>query len=167
MAIVTGDKYINYDYDKHIYIPTLALFQDKLDVNENSFGGTKEFELFAEDVANFIKDFCVFYNTTEKSKYTIKTLWEYLVYKNAYDEVYDLKRAYVEFARYALDNQGDKVGTQTGIDWSSFMALDENVLKGNRELSSRLQRVLRNSGLYWRGKWKWSVPDTVTRGTDF
>lgn len=167
MAIVTGNKYINYDYDLHVYVPTIALFQDKLNVDAVAFGGDKEFSIFAEDVATFIKDFCVFYNTTDKIKFEIKKIWEYLVYENEYDEVKDLQRAYVEFARYALDNQGDKVGTQTGIDWTTFMVIDRKEIVGHRELSSRLQRVLRNSGLYWRGKWKINVPETLTRGTDY
>jgi hypothetical protein len=166
MAIITTDKYIVYDLPSHLYIPTQALFTDRLNIDEAKLGGVKEAKIMFRDMAEFMLDFCVQFGANP-DKFGLKKLIEYKIYQNSQDEVYDLKRAYVEYMRYAIDNQGDLIGTQSGIDFKNMTVLDLNDIRGGRELSSRLQRALSNSGLLFRGKWNWSVPTSVVRGTDY
>lgn len=164
--LVTSDKYIEYDLESHLYIPKQALFTDRLNIDEAKLGGIKEATIIFRDTAEFVMDFCVQFGANPE-KFELKKLIEYKIYQNSQDEVYDLKRAYVEYMRYAINNQGDLIGTQSGIDFKNMTVLDLKDIRGGRELSSRLQRILSNSGLLFRGKWNWPVPPSTVRGIDY
>ncbi len=168
MSLVTTDKDIEYNISKHMYIPTLSLFENRLNLSEQSFGGKEEFEIFAMDCAEFIKDYCV-YNNAYDGTMEAKKKFEVVIYENKADEVADLKRAYVEYARYAQNDEGDLVGTQRGVNFKTLVSLNLNDIRGNRELSSRLGRILRASGLLFNGRqiWKADSYTTGVRGTDY
>ncbi len=168
MSLVTTDKDIEYNISKHMYIPTLSLFENRLNLSEQSFGGKEEFEIFAMDCAEFIKDYCV-YNNRYDTTLEANKKFEVSVYENQLDEVYNLKRAYVEYTRYAQNDEGDLVGSQTGVNFKTGTIIALKDIRGNRELSSRLERILDKSGLLYKGKQEW-LADNLTdgvRGTDY
>ncbi len=165
MSYTTTDKDITWDATLRVYVPNISLFENRLNLSEQSFGGKEEFDIFAKDCAEFIKDFCIYY-AGEFDKFEVKKKLEYEIYTNTRDEVADLKRAYVEYARYSQNDEGDLVGTQSGINFKTLTVLSLSETRGGRELSSRLERILSNCGLLYKGKRNWNVND-LTRGTDY
>jgi glycosylphosphatidylinositol transamidase (GPIT) subunit GPI8 len=166
MSLIITDKYIAYNLEDHMYYPLPALLQDKLNYDIHKTIGEKEGNIWLEDIAWFIKDFCIAYGDKENVFETTKKI-EYMIYLNAQDQVKYLKRAYVEVVRYALNDEGDHVGSQTGLNVIKGQIIPVEELRGRRELSARLERILLNSGLLFKGIRTWSIPTTVTRGTDY
>jgi len=167
MSIITTDKHIEYTFDDHMYIPLPALLQDKLDYDIHKKIGDKEGNIWLEDIAWFIKDFCIAFSGGFQDKLESTKLIEYDIFLNDQDQVKYLKRAYVEVVRYALDDEGGHIGTQTGLNVISGQILPVAELRGRRELSAQLERILRNSGLLFGGRRRWEIPNTVIRGTDY
>jgi len=167
MAIITTDKHIEYSYEDNMYYPLPALFQDKLNYDVHKTIGETEGNIWLEEIAWFIKDFCIAYSNQMVDNFENTKLIEYDIYLNDQDQVKYLKRAYVEVVRYALNDEGDHVGTQTGLNVIDGQIIPIAQLRGRIELSARLERVLENSGLLFRGKRLWEIPSTIERGTDF
>lgn len=166
MAIVTTNKYMTYSYEYHMYIPTSVLLNDKLNYDMAKTIGEKEANLWLEEIAWFIKDFCIAYGNKKDIFDTTKKI-EYMIYLNEQDQLLSLQRAYVEVVRYALNDEGDMVGTQTGLNVIQGQIIPLEELRGRRELSARLERILYNSGLLYGGEHIWDIPDTMVRGTDY
>lgn len=168
MSLVTTDKDVEYELTTHLYLPQASLFENRLNISIDKLGGEEEYQIFQRDCAEFIKDFCVYYNRYDTSL-EAKKKYEVSLYENANDEVEELKRAYVEYARYAINDEGDLIGGQTGVDFVKYTLIPLEELRGNRELSSRLERILRNAGLLVKGEQTW-LADNMTdgvRGTDY
>lgn len=164
---IENDTYMVYDYDIHNYTFTNKLIQDKLNENlELKLGGTLQANIFREDVMNFIKDFIVDYGISYNKKETRQQI-EWLIADNFDGEREALQRAYVEFIRYAFNDEGDMLGIQTGLNVIKGQVVDVEKLRGDIELSSRLTRVLRNSKLLFKGQRVWYVPDDAVYGTDY
>jgi hypothetical protein len=164
---ITDDKYMEYDLTVHTYRFTNELIQDKLNENlEVRLGGEIEARLFREDTMYFIQDYCVNYGGTwdvAKKKQLIAEM----IFLNGNGEREALQRAYVEFVRYALNDEGDMLGLQTGVDTEKGVVVSLDVLRGDRELSARLYRILRNSNLLFKGQFSFNAETDYTYGTDY
>jgi len=165
--IITTDKHIAYTYDDNMYVPTNVLFQEKLNYDIHKTIGENEGNIWLEEIAWFIKDFCIDHGSSSEDNFENTKKIEYEIYLNEQDQVKYLKRAYVEVVRYALNDEGDHVGSQTGLNVIKGQIIPVEELRGRRELSARLERILYNSGLLYGGQRTWTIPDTVTRGTDY
>ncbi len=164
MAIV-NDTYMVYDLPKHMYIPQPKLFKDKLNLDINAWLGGEIEELnYMEDLAYFIQDFCIEYAQSQDSN-RVKKLIAYDIYEDAIGQRTSLQRAYVELVRYAKNDEGDMIGIQTGYRKGTVIPLNE--LRGSRELSSRLERVLKGTYLLYTGKRIWTLDDSVEYGVDY
>jgi hypothetical protein len=166
MAIVE-DKYMTYDYDLHAYNFSNELIKDKL--NENlavKLNGDVEANIFREDVRDFIKDYIVDYGVSYSKKEARQQI-EWLIAQDLDNERYAIQRAYVEFCRYAFQDEGDMLGLQTGLNVVKGQIVDISKLRGDAELSSRLYRVLKNSKLLFKGQRMWYVPNDAVYGTDY
>lgn len=165
--MITQDNYMTYDFTKHMYIPTQELIQEKLNINlVEELGGENEKNNFLEDCAYFVKDFCLHYGITNDISKRRQQI-EWIIFKNANQERDYLQRAYVEYVRYAINDEGDLVGTQTGLNVVQGQVLSVNELRGRRELSSRLERTLKNGGLLFRGRFVFDIPTTDQYGVDY
>jgi hypothetical protein len=164
---ITNDTYMKYNYAIHAYTFTNRLIQDKLNVDlVDRLNGTNEANTFREDVMYFIKDFLVDYGVSYNINETRKQI-EWLIADNFDGERTAIQRAYVEFVRYALNDEGDLLGVQTGLNVIKGQIVDIEKLRGDIELSSRLTRVLRNSKLLFKGQRMWTLPEDAVYGTDY
>lgn len=164
---IENNNYMTWDTEAHFYLPTDELIQAKLNVNlEVELGSETEKNLFLEDAMWFIKDYVLsVVNPTDMVSNTKKI--EYLAASNVQNERLSLQRAYIEFVRYAKNDEGDMVSLQTGINLIKGQIVPIDELRGRRELSGRLERILRNSGLLYGGVRTWTIPDTAVYGTDY
>jgi hypothetical protein len=148
-------------------IPSKLLFADKLNINlDVQLGSDLEANNYMEDLAYFVRDFLVFYTDQTNLRLSQEKI-EYLIYLNDYDQRISWQRALVELVRYAANDDGDMVGLQTGLNLISGSITDLKQIRGGRELSGRLHRILSNSGLLYGGTRNWVIPTTIVRGTDF
>jgi len=166
MAIL-NDKFMTWDDDAHFYLPSAELMQNKLNLNlQKTLGGETEARLFLEDTMWFIKDYIVAYGDNRDVKITTRKI-EYDTANDDNHQRRDLQRAYVEFVRYAKNDEGDMVSLQTGINLIKGQIVPIDELRGRRELSGRLERILRNSGLLYGGIRTWTIPTEAVYGTDY
>lgn len=157
--------YMEYDLTNHMYKPLPKLFKDKLNLDINVWlGGEIEEQNYMEELAYFIQDFCID-SARSYDKFETKKQIAWAIYENLREERTSLQRAYVELVRYAKNDEGDMIGIQTGFKKGIVIPLNE--LRGRRELSSRLERILNNSRLAFRGKRAWDLPTDVEYGTDY
>lgn len=169
---IESDKYLVWSTEAHFYLPTAVLIQEKLGKNlENELGqdeddGQVEENNFLEECMWFIKDFCLEYTVSYNNVLSRNQL-EYLLATNENEERLSLRRAYVELVRYAFNDEGDLVGVQTGLNVIKGQITPLEELRGRRELSSRLERILHRSGLLFKGERVWEIPTDAVRGTDY
>jgi len=166
MAIV-NDNLMSWDTDAHFYLPTDELIQQKLKINlEVMLGGETEKNLFLEDAMWFIKDFLIAYGDRWDISNNTRKI-EYEVANDDNNQRRDLQRAFVEFVRYAKNDEGDMVSLQTGINLIKGQIVPIDELRGRRELSGRLERILRNSNLLYGGRRTYSIPIEAVYGVDY
>ena len=169
---IKEDKYMTYDYENHIYIPTDELFLDKLGKNlevelgQNEDDGARESLNFRTDMAYFIKDFALEY-TQSCDIVNTRMQIEYDIAQDYNFQRRDLQRAYVEFARYAFNDEGDLVGLQSGVSLIKGQIVPVEQLRGRVELSSRLERILRQSGIWYKGTRAWTLETDLVYGVDY
>ena len=163
----SNDKYMVYDLDIHTYRFTNVLIEEKLNIKlDVELNGSKEADAFREDVMYFIKDFCINY-TNSWDYNTTRQQIEWTIFNNSNGEREYLQRAYVEVVRYAINDEGDLVGIQSGVNTINGTITPIDELRGSRELSGRLERILRISGLLFIGNRAWLVPTEDVYGTDY
>jgi len=166
MAIL-NDNYLTWDTEAHFYLPSAELIQDKLNLNlEVMLGSEVEAQLYLEDAMWFIKDYIINYgNDWNRTTSTRKI--EYALALNESQERLSLKRAFVEFVRYAKNDEGDMVSLQTGLNLIAGQIVPIEELRGRKELSGRLERILKNSYMLYSGSRAWSIPSTAVYGVDY
>lgn len=166
MALL-NDTYMEYDLTVNAYRFTNVLIQDKLNVNlADRLKGDIEANIFREDVMYFIQDYCINYGGTWDNLKKKQLIAE-MIFLNGNGERTAIQRAYVEFVRYALNDEGDMVGGQTGLNVIKGQIVDIEKLRGDVELSARLNRVLRNSHLLFKGQFSFNAETDYTYGTDY
>jgi len=164
---IENDKYMEYSLAKHSYTFTNVLIQDKLNINlAVRLNGDDEADIFREDVMYFIQDYCINYGGTWDNLKKKQLIAE-MIFLNGNGEREAIQRAYVEFVRYALNDEGDMLGLQTGVDIKKNIVVALDVLRGDRELSSRLHRILRNSNILFEGQFSFNAETDYTYGTDY
>ena len=165
--MITKDNYMSWDSTAHFYLPTDELIQAKLNINlEVELGSETEKNLFLEDAMWFIKDYLISYGEQQAVTSNTRKI-EYMLANNSNNERLSLQRAYVEFVRYAKNDEGDMVSLQTGLNLIKGQIVPINELRGRIELSGRLERILRNSGLLYGGVRTWTIPTDAVYGTDY
>ena len=164
---IENNNYMSWDTEAHFYLPTDELIQTKLNINlEVELGSEIEKNLFLEDAMWFIKDYLTAYGNQSDITNNERKI-EYLVAMNDRKERSSLQRAFVEFVRYAKNDEGDMVSLQTGLNLIKGQIVPIDELRGRRELSGRLERILRNSGLLYGGVRTWVIPEDAVYGTDY
>jgi hypothetical protein len=163
---------MEWNTEAHFYLPTSVLIQEKAGIDlsgelgQDNDNGLLEANIFLEDCMNFIKDFIINDSVTH-DLILLRNQVEYLIASNTNEERLALRRAYVELVKYSFNDEGDLVGRQTGLNVVKGQITPLEELRGRRELSGKLERILHNSGLYYKGNRAWLVPDTAIRGTDY
>ena len=161
-----------WNEDMHFYVPTTELFKNKLGVILSTELGQEEDDgealalEYCEDMAYWVKDFALFYGRYTDVQLARKQI-EYIVAMDDNNEKIDLQRAYVEFMRYAFNDEGDLVGVQTGLNVVKGQVIPVAQLRGSVELSGALERILTNSGILYRGYRDWEIDEDAVYGVDY
>ena len=163
---LSNDKYMTYDLTKHLYTFENELILAKLNIDlELELGSSIEANIFREDCAYFIQDFCIEYSGG-RTDYVKKQIAE-MIFINDNDERTAIQRVYVELVRYAFNSEGDLVGLQTGVNTVKGQITPLEQLRGSRELSGRLERILKNSHILFRGTRDYRLDEDYTYGVDY
>jgi len=164
---ITSDLYMTYNLEEHYYILSVLAVQERLNVNlENELGGLDEANVFLWDIADKLHQYIWAYVRTQNIPY-----WRFRMYLNDVDERLGIKKAMLAMVRYAINDEGDMVGDQTGLNIVQGQKITLDQLRGRIEISANVEETLTNYGLLYGGHNVWNIanhnPDGAIEGEDY
>ena len=160
MAIVTDNKYLKYNETFYRYELTNEVYT-AFHIDMDYFKDEEK-----EELMYIVSELTYLYcadtgrTVTYFNKYTNpKNILAYIIFKNENEEVETMQNLQIALLRYFVSN-GDSatLGDQTGIDLQTLQSISLSDLRGNREVSSRFERILNNSSLKLRGNINITIP---------
>jgi hypothetical protein len=152
MAIV-NDVDMTYDLEEHYYILSAIAVQQRLNINlEDELGGLDEANVFLHDIADKLHQYIWAYIRSVN-----RPFWRWRMYANEVEERTGIKKAMLAMVRYAINDEGDMVGDQTGLNIVAGQKVSLEELRGRIEISANAEETLYNYDLLYGGLNHWSL----------
>ena len=166
MAIL-NDLDMTYNLEEHYYILSVLAVQERLNINlEKELGGLDNATVFLWDIADKLHQYIWAYIRTQNQKF-----WRFRMYTNSLEERLGIKKAMLAMVRYAINDEGDMVGDQTGLNIVAGQKVSLEELRGRIEISANTEETLYNYELLYGGLNVWTInednPDDAVEGVDY
>jgi len=166
MAIL-NDVDMTYNLEEHYYILSTIAVQTRLNINlEEELGGLDNATVFLWDIADKLHQYIWAYIRTVNAPF-----WKFRMYTNSLEERLGIKKAMLAMVRYAINDEGDMVGDQTGLNIVAGQKVSLEELRGRIEISANTEETLYNYELLYGGLNVWTInednPDDAVEGVDY
>jgi hypothetical protein len=152
MAILS-DLEMTYNLEEHYYILSPLAVQTRLNINlEDELGGLDNATVFLWDIADKLHQYIWAYIRTVNTPF-----WRFRMYTNSLEERLGIKKAMLAMVRYAINDEGDMVGDQTGLNIVQGQKVSLEELRGRIEISANAEETLYNYDLLYGGLNHWSL----------